>query len=210
MSSTHTNLITPYPEGDFANWLDPIWNSQEVEVIYIPLRMPTHNVAGNWSPFERKDAVSFIHEAVRISAENMFDRNEVPEEWEWLESPKADPIITRTWFLRRWVRLVLGRGNKKNLNATHKLRRDECTIVDLRTASDGRWVVHIHSRLQRLTDPDGVKLKWLVDGLIKCQFFPDDSAMYIYSVTQSQEKLPTDKEMLDSGKASRENLYWEV
>ena len=49
--------------------------------------------------------------------------------------------------------------------------------------------IHIHSKRHRLTDPDGVCAKYVIDGLIHCGLLPDDSPHWIQSITFSQEKI---------------------
>ena len=49
--------------------------------------------------------------------------------------------------------------------------------------------INIHSKRFRLTDPDGVSAKAVIDGMVRAGLFADDSAKQITEVTFSQEKI---------------------
>lgn len=51
-----------------------------------------------------------------------------------------------------------------------------------------RVCIHIHSIRKRLADPDGISAKAAIDGVVKEKILKDDSALYVESVTYSQEK----------------------
>ena len=193
-------MIRQSPELEFSDWLSPLAGAEEVSTIYVPVRMPTQNIAEQWHPFQRSKNVHMIHEIVRLSAENMFDRDELPIVWEWPDGPLKSGNITRRWFMHNWAKNVL--------HIKTKPRRDEATIIHILQVPDGRIAIHVHSRLPRLTDPDGVKMKWLVDGLVHMQFMRDDSQRYVYSVTQSQEKLLAVGELKKQGR-EHEALPWD-
>ena len=53
---------------------------------------------------------------------------------------------------------------------------------------DSHCRIHLHSKRKRLTDPDGISGKAVLDGLVYGGILPDDSAKQIESVTFSQEK----------------------
>lgn len=56
--------------------------------------------------------------------------------------------------------------------------------------------LHIHSVRKRLTDPDGVSAKAVIDGIVKAGLLPDDSARYIEEITFSQEKGEPEKTII--------------
>lgn len=54
--------------------------------------------------------------------------------------------------------------------------------------------IAIHSRTNRLSDPDGRSCKALLDGLTKAGILRDDSARFVKEVTQSQTVTEGDEE----------------
>lgn len=174
---------------------------REVECIYIPWPMPLNNQVTQWGRMQRHQNVKFIHEAVRLSSEHMFDREDIPLEWEWLAEgcPKVDNRVTLKWFDERWQAQILAKRFQKGPNGRKiipPLDHRECTVVELlRSPDDPRYWIHIHNIRVREHDEDGIATKWLVDGLRLVGFFPDDKKRYVASVTQSQAK-PKGKEKL--------------
>lgn len=51
-----------------------------------------------------------------------------------------------------------------------------------------RYRIHVCARRKRLTDPDALCIKWVIDGLVKAKIIPDDSAKYVREVSYTQEK----------------------
>ena len=58
---------------------------------------------------------------------------------------------------------------------------------------DGRLGIVFRSYRHRLADPDGLCGKYVLDSLVSCGVFKDDSARYIQSVAHKQVKVPTGK-----------------
>lgn len=57
---------------------------------------------------------------------------------------------------------------------------------------DGSYRVHVHSRLHRLPDADGVCLKYIIDALVSAGVLANDSREFIpQPPTQSDEKIPS-------------------
>jgi hypothetical protein len=52
--------------------------------------------------------------------------------------------------------------------------------------------IHVHSYRKRLTDPDGICGKYVIDGLIHAGILPDDSAQEVHEVSFSQEQADTE------------------
>ena len=59
-----------------------------------------------------------------------------------------------------------------------------------------RACLHIHSYRKRLTDPDGVSAKAVIDGIVKAGLLPDDSTEYIAQVSYGQEKATEEKTII--------------
>ena len=62
------------------------------------------------------------------------------------------------------------------------------------TRLDTQCCIHIHSLRYRLTDPDGISAKAVIDGLVKTGILTDDTAKQVKEVTFSQEKIKKPKE----------------
>ena len=56
--------------------------------------------------------------------------------------------------------------------------------------------IHVHSIRKRLTDPDGLSCKAVIDGLVRCGILKDDSPKYVKEVTYSQEKGKVEKTII--------------
>ena len=59
-----------------------------------------------------------------------------------------------------------------------------------------RACLHIHSYRKRLTDPDGVSAKAVIDGIVKAGILPDDSAQFIEQISYGQEKADEEKTVI--------------
>lgn len=59
---------------------------------------------------------------------------------------------------------------------------------------DTRVSINIHSRRYRLTDPDGISAKAVLDGMVKTGILADDTAKQIKQITFSQEQISKSKE----------------
>jgi len=181
-------------DSQFHNLVETLSRVSEVECLYIPWPMPLYNQVTQWGRMQRHSNVKFIHEAVRLSTEHMFDREDIPLEWEWgsEECPLVSPNITLKWFDERWQAQVLAKKFKKGPNGRKiitPLDHRECTVVELlQDPEDARYWIHVHNIRNRDHDEDGVATKWLVDGLVHAGFFPDDRKRYVAGVTQSQAK----------------------
>lgn len=151
------------------------------DCIAIPLEFPRNNDVLKWLPVTRKVAVQLIKEAVRVSAENVFTKHPTPKfSWEWEECWLANKMVKWDWFVGRWKKIVL---------CDRKVMRPESwTFAELHRTRTGLHHIHVHSVRARLTDPDGISSKALLDGLVSAGFFPDDNRNYIHGVTHSQEK----------------------
>ena len=57
------------------------------------------------------------------------------------------------------------------------------------TGLDTPCGIHIHSLRHRLTDPDGISGKAVIDGLVHAGVFTDDTTEQIKEITFSQEKI---------------------
>jgi hypothetical protein len=61
-----------------------------------------------------------------------------------------------------------------------------------------RCNIHVHSKRKRLADPDGISVKFVIDGLVKSNILRDDSCEFIEKISFSQEKINA-KENPDAG-----------
>mgnify|MGYP001614894921 CR=1 FL=1 len=61
---------------------------------------------------------------------------------------------------------------------------------------DKKFCINIHSKRRRLTDPDGISGKAVIDGLAEGGIFADDSSKYIQKVSFSQEVTKGDEETI--------------
>tara|TARA_R110000765_G_scaffold376382_1_gene467129 strand:- start:243 stop:494 length:252 start_codon:yes stop_codon:yes gene_type:complete len=59
--------------------------------------------------------------------------------------------------------------------------------------------IHVHSIRKRLTDPDGISCKAVIDGLVHSGILIDDSPTYVKEVTYSQEKGKVEKTIITIG-----------
>lgn len=163
--------------------LEPLAGVKEAERIYMPWLLPRHNKAQNWHPMKRTKNVRLIHEAVLLSSEHMFDREELPRTWMWHEEsgerPLVKGIMTPEWFNKRWTLDILGRKTYPKHGCG--------TVIEMFKLDDGRTHIHVHNIVDKLGDVDGVYLKHLVDGLVLAGFFPDDKPEYVAGVTETQE-----------------------
>lgn len=185
-------------ESNFKAMLRMLQQAEEIEVLCIPWRMPLHNEVTQWHRMQRAQNAHFIHEAVRLSAEHLFDREDVPDKWEWgsldkdgnLSCPVVDPNITRRWFNQRWAKVVLAKRHRKDRKTKKKLPpvldESEATIVEMLSEPDGRTHIHVHTMTTKPHDEDGVHVKYLIDGLRKAGLLTDDDTRYVSGVTQSQ------------------------
>jgi len=182
--------ITCPDRSFFEEMRESLRHATEVERIVIPWVMPTLNKAQNWHPFARAKNVHMIHEAVRLSSEHMFDREPLPDTWEWLSLDKdgasSCPLVSgwvkSSWFIEAWHKSVLGRRSIEPHGTG--------TIIELFKLEDGRTHVHIHSLLTKLRDSDGTYTKHAIDGLVHAQFFKDDSPEYMTGPTKTQSLVP--------------------
>jgi len=55
---------------------------------------------------------------------------------------------------------------------------------------DQRVCIHVHSKRRRLTDPDGIYAKAVIDGLTSGGILLDDSAKFIKEVSNSHSAQP--------------------
>ena len=53
---------------------------------------------------------------------------------------------------------------------------------------DGQVSIHVHSKRNKLTDPDGCASKYVIDALVTAGVLPDDRPEIVSGVTHSQEK----------------------
>jgi len=61
---------------------------------------------------------------------------------------------------------------------------------------DKTYRISIHSRTNRLADPDGRSIKAVLDALVTGKILPDDNAKFIKEITQSQEVVKGDEETI--------------
>ena len=61
---------------------------------------------------------------------------------------------------------------------------------------DKKFSIHVHSRTNRLSDPDGRSVKAAIDGLVLAGILPDDSSKFISEITQSQEAVKGNEETI--------------
>jgi len=59
---------------------------------------------------------------------------------------------------------------------------------------DKRRCIHVHSNRHRLTDPDGISAKAVIDGLREASVLVDDTARYVKEVSFSQALVEADGE----------------
>ena len=59
-----------------------------------------------------------------------------------------------------------------------------------------RCNIHIHSKRKRLTDPDGVSGKAVLDGIVASGILQDDSAKFVKEVSKSQEKSEVEETVI--------------
>lgn len=59
-----------------------------------------------------------------------------------------------------------------------------------------RCRIHVHSRTNRLTDPDGRSVKALIDGLVEAGILSGDDAECVSEVSQSQEKVKGEEQTI--------------
>jgi len=84
--------------------------------------------------------------------------------------------------------------NENNTNTTHTTTNMEQNINNAPFSAKGvarfnRPIsIHIHSIRNRLTDPDGLCAKYVVDAIVSAGILSDDSAKEIYRISYSQEK----------------------
>ena len=67
------------------------------------------------------------------------------------------------------------------------------------TRFDSPISIHVHSIRKRLTDPDGISAKAVIDGMVRCGILKDDSPTYVKEVTYSQEKGKVEKTIITIG-----------
>lgn len=191
-------MRVPVGDSNFRRMLEMLRQAEEIEVLCVPWRMPLHNEVTNWHRMQRAANAHFIHEAVRLSAEHMFDREDVPDRWEWAATdrdgnnscPLATNEVTRKWFNGRWAKQVLAKKSRKDRKTKKKmppvLDEREATIVEMLSEPDGRTHIHVHTMTVRPHDEDGVHVKYLIDGMRKAGLIVEDDTRYVSGVTQSQ------------------------
>ena len=59
--------------------------------------------------------------------------------------------------------------------------------------------IHVMSIRKRLTDVDGISVKAVIDGMVRCGILIDDSPTYVKEVTYSQEKGKVEKTIITIG-----------
>lgn len=59
---------------------------------------------------------------------------------------------------------------------------------------DKKCSIHIHSLRHRLADPGGISNKAAIDGIVNAGLLRNDSSKEIKEITESQEKIPKDKQ----------------
>ena len=59
---------------------------------------------------------------------------------------------------------------------------------------DTRVSINVHSLRYRLTDPDGISAKAVIDGMVKAGILADDTSKQVEKVTFSQEKIKKPQE----------------
>jgi len=167
------------------------------ERIYVPTLFPTQNVVMGWHPLQRSKSVSAIHKMVELCAESYMGEVKLPDDYtfDWAESGLVNNQELRwDWFQKWWLKSVLGLGKSRKVKGKRvksqprPLKEGTHTIIELHHVGN-KTAIHVHSVRARLTDEDGVSCKAIVDALVCAGFFPDDRAKYVYSVTQSQEKI---------------------
>lgn len=61
---------------------------------------------------------------------------------------------------------------------------------------DTRKSIHVHSKRNRLADPDGISCKAVIDGIRKAGLLVDDTAEFVSEVSFSQEKTFGEEETI--------------
>lgn len=56
--------------------------------------------------------------------------------------------------------------------------------------------IHVHSKRKRLADPDGCCAKYVIDALVDCGIFCDDSTEQIKQITSSQEQSKEEETLI--------------
>lgn len=184
MPSLYPPAFINVPDTQAFTHMRACWQQAvEVDRVVVPLIPPTLNDAQNWHPMQRMKIVRAIHEAVRLSVENMFDRQPWPDQWEWGsgEAPLKDGWVSKEWFLKYWHKNVLTRKTYEPAGTG--------TIIEIMRLGDNRHHVHFHVMLARLRDPDQTYIKHMLDGLVHAGMFEDDNARIIAGVTKTQQKV---------------------
>ena len=192
MSTLYEPAVRIEAKDPFETMQNTLKGAVEEILFYIPWKMPLHNHVTKWSTMARSECSYFIHEAVRLSTEHLFDREPLPKNWEWgsykkdgtLSCPVQDPFISAEWFGRRWAKMILASKAKNP-----KPDPDEHTLCQLMRLTDGRIHLHVHAVVAQLHDSDAVHTKYLLDGLVKAGIIPEDDATNVAGTTQSQAKL---------------------
>ena len=59
-----------------------------------------------------------------------------------------------------------------------------------------RCRIHVHSRTNQLSDPDGRSVKALIDGIVEAGILRSDDAECVSEVSQSQEKVKGEEQTI--------------
>jgi hypothetical protein len=62
---------------------------------------------------------------------------------------------------------------------------------------DKRASIRVYSKRNRLTDPDGISAKAVIDGLVIAGVFPDDNSKFIKEVSYCQEISAIEETVID-------------